>query len=493
MENSHGVSLFGLPTTILCTIFSKWLTVHSVSVLDIAVTNTAARNRLFDQLYASMEFEFENNEIDDLNETGDARKFVLWLEKRHIRIRCLKLDAIRSWKNVDDDVLKIVADIPHLMSLNLNCCDRLTDIGINYLSESCTMIQTLQLSGCSGFTDTSMLTLSQGCSMLQTLHLSGCQQITDSGIRFLFQNGSIQLKEFHLALCPQLTNQSITYLSQSCPMLQLLFLSYCDGLTPDYLQTLSTCQFLLSLNICGTHVTNTGIQYLSQSCTELKYLNLKWCDKVTDDGIEYLSKGCPKLIELNLSRKFECSHCNYISNVGLQHLSKGCSILDHLDLSRCTLVTDEGLSYLSKGCLQLQHLNITDCEKITDEGLKYVQKLSLLKYFNCSLMENTPAPQNITDEGILQLSAGCNELEHLNLSGRTTITDRIFKFIWVLFKLQDLNVSGCSITEEGLENFQRGVGGIEDIENMLYGQRCVLLGNYEKMSTSFKTANHHSY
>jgi hypothetical protein len=107
-------------------------------------------------------------------------------------------------------------------------------------------------------------------------------------------------------------------------------------------------------------------------------------------------------------------------------------------------------------------------------------------------MENTPAPQNITDEGILQLSEGCNKLEHLNLSGRTTITDHIFKFIWVLFKLQDLNVSGCSITEEGLKNFQGRVGGIEDIENMRYGQRHSLMQRYE-MSTNFKTANHHSY
>jgi hypothetical protein len=137
MENSHGLSLFGLPTTILCTIFSKWLTVDSVAVLDIAVTDTAARNRLFEQLYVSIEFEFENNEIDDLNKTGDAKKFVLWLDKRHIRIRCMNL---RSWKNVDADVFKIAAAIPHSMSLNQLCCERLTDIGINYLSESCTMI-----------------------------------------------------------------------------------------------------------------------------------------------------------------------------------------------------------------------------------------------------------------------------------------------------------------------------------------------------------------
>jgi hypothetical protein len=446
MESSKNLSLFGLPTTILCTIFSKWLAVDSVSVLDIAVTETAARNRLF-ELYVSIEFEFENNEMDDQNETCNAKKFALWLNKRHIRIRCMNLC---SWTNVDDDVFKIAADIPHLLSLNLLCCPRLTDIGITYLSLNYTMIQTLQLSGCSGFTDTSMLKLSEGCPMLETLHLSGCQQITDSGIQNLFQNGSIQLKNFHLALCSKLTNQSIKYLSQSCPTLQLLFLSYCDGLTPDYLKTLSQCQFLLCLNISGTHVTDPGIKYLSQACTKLKYLNLTLCDKVTDDGIEYLSKGCPKLIELNLSQGFGSSYCHNISDVGIQHLSQGCSILDHLNLSLCTLLTDEGLLYLSKGCLKLQHLNIKDCEKVTDEGLKYVQKLSLLKYFNCSLMENTSA-QNISDAGILQLSAGCEKLEHLNISGRTTITDFIFKFIWALTKLEHLNVSGCSITKEGTE------------------------------------------
>ena len=98
-------------------------------------------------------------------------------------------------------------------------------------------------------------------------------------------------------------------------------------------------------------------------------------------------------------------------------------------------------------------------------GVQYaiVTEISIQFKFNvlipmeiCSLVHIDPA-QNINDIGIVCLITGCYWLEHLILSGRTTITDWIFQFIGELPKLQHLNVSGCSsITDTSMLTLSQG-------------------------------------
>jgi len=176
------LSLFSLPQSILCTIFSKWLPVDSVCVLDTAVADLHMRRVLLENLFTSAEFEFENNMVDNLdrNSSRDGHGFVQWLYKRRIYIRQIRLNG---WLNVRDEGLGMLSDTcMKVQCLDLCGCREVTDVGISRLSEGCQMLQELDLSWCRLVTDVGIIRLSEGCQMLQILDLSSCRLVTDVGI-----------------------------------------------------------------------------------------------------------------------------------------------------------------------------------------------------------------------------------------------------------------------------------------------------------------------
>ena len=113
------LSLFSLPQSVLCMIFSKWLPIDSVCVLDTAVADFHMRRVLLENLFTSAEFEFENNMVDDLesNSSRDGHGFVRWLYKRRISIREIKLSG---WLNVRDEGLGMLSDASMKVSLDLH-------------------------------------------------------------------------------------------------------------------------------------------------------------------------------------------------------------------------------------------------------------------------------------------------------------------------------------------------------------------------------------
>lgn len=103
MENR--LTLFSLPQSIRCMIFSKWLPFDSVGVIDIAIAEIHSRRVLLENLFVSLEFEFKNNNMcNDLkvNKRRDGHGFVLWLYNRRKSIKEIKLraglDEYKRWR-----------------------------------------------------------------------------------------------------------------------------------------------------------------------------------------------------------------------------------------------------------------------------------------------------------------------------------------------------------------------------------------------------------
>ena len=169
------LTLFSLPQTILCTIFSKWLTVDSVGVVDIAIAEIPSRRVLLENLFTSLEFEFENNDMaNDLeaNTKRDGHGFVLWLYRRRISVKEIKL---RGWINIRDEGLGMLSEsCMRVQSLDLSGCEEVTDVGISRLSEGCHLLQSLNLFRCIHVTDVGISRLSEGCHLLQSLNLADC-------------------------------------------------------------------------------------------------------------------------------------------------------------------------------------------------------------------------------------------------------------------------------------------------------------------------------
>jgi hypothetical protein len=68
-------TLLTLPSSVLCTILSEFLTIDSFCVFESAVSEAVSR-QLLENLMTSAEFGFEDNR------SGDGHDVITWLEKR---------------------------------------------------------------------------------------------------------------------------------------------------------------------------------------------------------------------------------------------------------------------------------------------------------------------------------------------------------------------------------------------------------------------------
>lgn len=106
--------------------------------------------------------------------------------------RCEALNLAGS-DITDASVALIVRFMPRVRSLDLSYCTRITDSGVDMLSEAssstCTSLVHVNLTGCQQLTDTCLLYLS-GVTQLRDLTLAGCPHITKRACLQFIENAS---------------------------------------------------------------------------------------------------------------------------------------------------------------------------------------------------------------------------------------------------------------------------------------------------------------
>jgi len=96
----------------------------------------------------------------------------------------------------------------------------------------------------------------------------------------------------------------------------------------------------------------------------------------------------------------------------------------------------------------LVYLNLSENRKVTNTGLEYVRELEQLRMLNLSSC-------SLTDEGLTQL-AGMVNLEFLDLSYCNRLHDTGLKHLRTLPRLKHLHLQGClRITKAGVARFGR--------------------------------------
>ena len=103
-----------------------------------------------------------------------SKESLIGLLKAHPNLEKLDLSSVRYL--VDDDVLKQVAKLTQLTSLNLARCRQITDFA---LLAALNQLTSLNLQGCNQITDLAPLA---GMTKLTSLYLRRCTQITDEGL-----------------------------------------------------------------------------------------------------------------------------------------------------------------------------------------------------------------------------------------------------------------------------------------------------------------------
>ena len=103
-------------------------------------------------------------------------------------LESLSLRGCCEW--VTDEVIEHLSAGGKLSTINLFRCWRVTDKGIlELVRRNGAYISSLELSGCSGITDKSLEAISKFCTNLKSIDLTRCNKITDIGINYLCESG----------------------------------------------------------------------------------------------------------------------------------------------------------------------------------------------------------------------------------------------------------------------------------------------------------------
>eukprot|EP00814_Leptocylindrus_danicus_P016366 CAMPEP_0116029460 /NCGR_PEP_ID=MMETSP0321-20121206/16155_1 /TAXON_ID=163516 /ORGANISM="Leptocylindrus danicus var. danicus, Strain B650" /LENGTH=622 /DNA_ID=CAMNT_0003503845 /DNA_START=136 /DNA_END=2002 /DNA_ORIENTATION=+ len=257
--------------------------------------------------------------------------------------------------------------------------------------------------------------------------------------------------------CEKITDRGLHYV-RSCAALRIINLENAYQITSVGLRNLVTsCTKIKDLNLSGClGVDGVGFGSIGQHLSELMKLRLSGCRQIQSSALIQIFQGCHNLQLLDLS------YCNMVTNHDLKVMSDNCADIRHLNIKEChhsqpthplspwfDMITDTGISWLSKGCQNLQYLDLTNCSKVTNGGMRFIgDTCSDLRSINLKHLKR------ITDVGIRFVTQGCPRLESLNATGLYLISDGLmrdfgFEGLQALARsdcaktMSALNLSGC--------------------------------------------------
>lgn len=162
----------------------------------------------------------------------------------------------------------------HLRILDLTCCTRLTDAGVEKIITAAPRLRNLVFAKCRLLTDRAVHSISRLGKNLHYLHLGHCVHITDSAVIKLVQSCN-RIRYIDLGCCNHLTDASITKLA-ALPKLRRIGLVKCTAITDQSVVALAVAQRQRQLGHRGQHVDDAAY---TGSC--LERVHLSYCTNLT--------------------------------------------------------------------------------------------------------------------------------------------------------------------------------------------------------------------
>ncbi|KAF7261899.1 hypothetical protein EG68_00724 [Paragonimus skrjabini miyazakii] len=241
---------------------------------------------------------------------------------------------LRGCSIVDSNLEQIIRLLNGLRSLELQCCNELSELALWTCLPS--SVNKLSIFDCINISDESLGAVAQLLPELRQFTLQA-YHVSDSALSYFSPKQRETLRTVQLIQCMDITNQGVINLVFALPNLKELSLSGC------------------------TNVTDECLDAICENLKGLSQLNLSWCSKITDNGLEYVSRSMPALRKLTLDR------CVTITDIGLSYLSTK-SVLQHLSLRWCINLSDGIMPHLL-GMTGLTYLSLAGCKRISEEGI----------------------------------------------------------------------------------------------------------------------------
>ncbi|KAJ1419272.1 Leucine-rich repeat [Sesbania bispinosa] len=388
-----------------------------------------------------------------------------------------------------DAAAAAVARAVNLRKLWLNRCKLITDMGIGCIAVGCRKLRLICLKWCVGVGDLGVDLVAIKCKELRTLDLSylpitekclssifklqhledlvleGCFGIDDDSLKNdVFKQECKTLKKLDISGCQNISHTCLSKLTSISGCVERLILADGSPVTISLADSLNKLSMLQAIILDGCPVTSDGLRAIGNLCISLRELSLSKCLGVTDEALSFLVSKHKDL------RKLDITCCRKITDVSIASIANSCISLTSLKMESCTLVSPEAFILIGQKCHYLEELDLTDNE-IDDEGLKSISRCSRLSSLKvgiclnitdrglvhvgmcCSKLKELDLYRStgVTDLGISAIASGCPDLEMMNTSYCTSITDRALFSLSKCANLKTLEIRGCLlVTSIGL-------------------------------------------
>jgi F-box/leucine-rich repeat protein 2/20 len=392
---------------------------------------------------------------------------------------CSKLVCIRQ-----SDLFLIADCFPFLEELDLSLPRHAwfdDDFGINSITLALPKLRKVNLSG-SYINNSSLFYLCKNCEFLEEVVMFKCKRLTHVGIASAIRERP-HLRSFYTNLpttldtgmelidslrslkCLRVLDLSLSYISDQLLSsladegltLRRLVLRRCTGYSyTGLLYLLSKSHFLQHLDLQNLMFLNDQcVAELSKHLLSLVSIDLSYCTEVTTSTLFALVENCPFLNEIRMEYTF----------IGLFAVEKRSSFRDSvvnprmemksLHLANNLWLKDETIKLFASICPNLQLLDLSHCSCISDEGI--VEVLSCCKIMHLNL-------SSCPKVNLYGMNFQVPKLEALNLSF-TRIDD---KTLYAISKscsgLLQLDLEKCyKITEKGVKQVVKNCTRLKEI------------------------------
>ncbi|XP_040268915.1 dynein regulatory complex subunit 6 [Bufo bufo] len=412
-------------------------------------------------LWNSIDFSSVQNRIQD--------KFVINI-LRKCRPYVIRLN-FRVCSTLHWSTFKCIGECRNLQDLNLSECRNLNEEAVRVICEGCPALLYLNLSH-TDITNTTLKYMSRYLLNLQFLSLAYSRKFTDKGLQYLRSGkGCQKIIYLDVSGCTQISVDGFKYIADGCASLQHLRINDMFTLTDNCItMLLEKCQNIVSISLLGSpHLSDAAFKVLAQG-RKLVKIRIEGNSRITDGSIKAISRSSPNLNHIYIA------DCQKITDISLKALAslKNITVLNMAD---CIRISDPGVRQVVEGSSgnKIRELNLTNCLRVSDLSLlRIAQKCHNLNFLSLRFCEN------VTDSGI-ELLGNMTSLLSIDISG-TSITDQGLTALGAQNKIKELSVSEClGITDIGIQKFCHQARDLE----MLDISHCLQVTNNTLKTIAF--------
>ncbi|XP_053572511.1 dynein regulatory complex subunit 6 [Bombina bombina] len=420
----------------------------SLNLIDLARSAQVCRSwKIITQnssLWSSIDFSSVRHRVQDKFVVNILRKCRPYVTRLNLR-SC----SLFQWST-----FKAISECKNLQDLNLSECQGLNDESMRIICEGCTALLYLNISY-TDITNATLRMMSRYLLNLQFLSLAHCRKFTDKGLQYLGSGkGCRKLIYLDLSGCTQISVDGFKFVAAGCCSLQELHINDMFTLTDNcILSLLDKCHNFTSVSLLGSpHLSDAVFKVLAQG-RKLTKIRIEGNNRITDASIKVISKSCPNLNHIYIG------DCQKITDISLKHISALKNIVV-LNVADCVRISDPGVRQVLEGPsgAKIRELNLTNCVRVSDLSLlRIAQKCHSLTYLSLRFCEN------VTDSGI-ELLGNMLLLLSIDLSG-TSITDQGLSVLGANSKIKELIVSECpGISDIGIQKFCQQSRDLEQLD-----------------------------